>query len=240
MITIVAKNFQLTQALKDVLHSKFEYFKKFDKNLSKVNIYLEVFKNIQKISVYLLINNKAIKAEAEDENLYLAIDEVIEKLKNHLEKVNKINKNVKRESIRYFNEEKENDEDELIVKRKIFDLKPMYEVEAIEQMNLLKHDYFIFFNPSTEQVEVLYKRKDKKYGSINFNKQPEEFLGQSEEVVKRKTFKIEPLLEKEAIDNMNKLGHNFFVFLNAETHTICMVYKRKEKGYGLIESLYNH
>jgi|GEM_PF-799031 len=235
-IKINAKNFELTKAIKEVIEDKLSYFDKFGKNNSAI-INLEVNKNVHIISVYMMLDEKSIKASAERENLYYAIDDIIEKIKNHLEKTTKHNN---KESIRYIEHKEELKENDIrIVKRKIFDLKPMYEVEAIEQMNLLNYDYFIFFNASTEQTEVVYRRKDGKYGSIHFNRQPNQFVGQSDDVIKRKTFKIEPLSEEEAIENMNKLGHNFYVFLNADTDTICMVYKRKNNGYGIIETIYD-
>ena len=68
-----------------------------------------------------------------------------------------------------FIEEFENDkeEDELIVKRKTIDIKPMDEEEAILQMELLNHDFFVFKNLDEECTSVLYKRKDGKFGIIN-------------------------------------------------------------------------
>ena len=65
------------------------------------------------------------------------------------------------------NIEEEEEEDFQIVKRKDIEMKPMVEEEAILQMNLINHDFFVFKNIDEECVSVLYKRKDGKYGIIN-------------------------------------------------------------------------
>ena len=61
----------------------------------------------------------------------------------------------------------EEKKEEKIVKRKTVDMKPMSEEEAILQMNLLGHDFFIFKDSMTDEVSVLYKRSDEQYGIIN-------------------------------------------------------------------------
>ena len=66
-----------------------------------------------------------------------------------------------------FEEEEEKEEDSKIIKRKNIESKPMSEEEAILQMELLGHDFFVFKNVDEECTSVLYKRKDGQYGIIN-------------------------------------------------------------------------
>ena len=66
-------------------------------------------------------------------------------------------------------EEQEPEEESLISKRKTIDLKPMDEEEAILQMELLGYDFYIFKNVDTDNISVVYKRKDGKYGIIDTN-----------------------------------------------------------------------
>ena len=106
--------------------------------------------------------------------MYAAIDLVIDKLERQIRKnKTKLNDRYKKESFMDFNfdfiEEFENEEveEDIIVKRKVIDIKPMDEEEAILQMELLNHDFFMFKNIDEECISVLYKRKDGKFGILN-------------------------------------------------------------------------
>lgn len=124
----------------------------------------------QKIEVTIPIKTTILRAESADKDLYAAIDLVVEKLERQIRKnktrMHKINKDIVAEFIDFeiSNEEKE---EETIVKRKTIEMKPMNEEEAILQMNMLGHDFFIFKNSDTDDVAVVYKRKDNQYGIID-------------------------------------------------------------------------
>ena len=65
----------------------------------------------------------------------------------------------------------------------------------------------------------------------------EESDGNAARIVKTKRFAIEPMFEEDAVERMEELGHLFFIFVNAESEKLCVLYKRKTGGYGLIEPM---
>lgn len=112
-----------------------------------------------------------LRGEVKDRELYTAIDLVLDKLERQIRKnKTRMKKNNKKSSITDFivdleTETAEPDETK-IVKRKIIEMKPMSEEEAILQMNLLDHNFYIFKNSDTNEVAVVYKRQDENYGII--------------------------------------------------------------------------
>lgn len=124
----------------------------------------------QKIEVTIPIKTTILRAESINKDLYAAIDLVVEKLERQIRKnktrMHKFSKDVVAEFIDFEIKEEEKEE-EAIVKRKTIEMKPMNEEEAILQMNMIGHDFFIFKNSDTDDVSVVYKRKDNQYGIID-------------------------------------------------------------------------
>lgn len=86
------------------------------------------------------------------------------------------------------------------------------------------------------------KSHERKHDSIrylkeNFEGDEEDTMEQKQPIVKRKQFDMKPMMEEEALLQMEMLGHSFFFFFNGETDTMCLLYKRKDGNYGLIESV---
>lgn len=169
MNTIIsARNFILTEAIKESLDKKLSVIEKFIDPNTQVKMVMETKKFGQKIEVSVLVKNRTVRAEAIDENLYNAIDMVVEKLKRQIEKAS-YKKEVRSHHTPTQNKHHDKNEDMIngrIVKRKIFDMKPMMEEEAILQMELLGHEFFVFFNAEIDEVCVVYKRRDGNYGLI--------------------------------------------------------------------------
>ncbi len=165
----------VTDSIKAYIEEKVNKLDKyFDNDDIEAKIVIKVANNREIIEVTIPTNKYTLRAEERNEDLYAAIDLVIDKLERQIRKnKTKLNDRYKKESFMDFNfdfiEEFENDkeEDELIVKRKTIDIKPMDEEEAILQMELLNHDFFVFKNLDEECTSVLYKRKDGKFGIIN-------------------------------------------------------------------------
>ena len=165
----------VTDSIKAYIEEKVNKLDKyFDIDDIEAKIVIKVANNREIIEVTIPTNKYTLRAEERNEDLYAAIDLVIDKLERQIRKnKTKLNDRYKKESFMDFNfdfiEEFENDkeEDELIVKRKTIDIKPMDEEEAILQMELLNHDFFVFKNLDEECTSVLYKRKDGKFGIIN-------------------------------------------------------------------------
>ena len=165
----------VTDSIKAYIEEKVNKLDKyFDNDDIEAKIVVKVANNREIIEVTIPTNKYTLRAEERNEDLYAAIDLVIDKLERQIRKnKTKLNDRYKKESFMDFNfdfiEEFESDkeEDELIVKRKTIDIKPMDEEEAILQMELLNHDFFVFKNIDEECTSVLYKRKDGKFGIIN-------------------------------------------------------------------------
>lgn len=164
----------VTKSIKDYIVDKMSRLDKYfeqNKNI-KATIIIRVKNDEQIIEVTVPTNKFTLRAEEKHTDLYAAIDLVVDKLERQIRK-NKTKLNNKYKNIieldinTDFDIEDTEEEDLKIVKRKNIDSKPMDEEEAILQMELLNHDFFVFKNVDEECVSVMYKRRDGNYGIIN-------------------------------------------------------------------------
>ncbi len=162
----------ITNAIKEYIEEK---VKKIQKYLSKADeitarVVVSVKGKDQKVEVTIPTKNLTLRAEEKNNDLYSAIDLVVEKLERQIikNKTKILSKNIKGKVSEFFlnDIDSDEDEDEIIVKRKQLDTKPMSEEEAILQMNMIGHDFFIFKDDKTFEINVLYRRKDGNYGLI--------------------------------------------------------------------------
>lgn len=166
MISIRGKNIELTNALKEYVEKKLA---KLDKHidLAEGQVTLTVEKGTHKVEVTIPFNGMILRGEEETGDMYASIDLVVEKLEKQIirykgrftRKTRAEGKSVPVSSEEVFEEAK-------IMRTKRFAFKPMPVDEAVMQMNLLGHSFFVFSNAETEEVNVLYKRKDGNYGLI--------------------------------------------------------------------------
>ncbi len=135
-----------------------------------MHVTLSVEKDRQKIEVTIPVKGNIIRSEQVSSDMYVSIDLVEEIIERQLKKYK--NKLVdKKQGTSYFRQEfieKEymDDEEVQIIRTKKFDIKPMYPEDACVQMELLGHNFFVFCNAETDQVNVVYKRKGNTYGLI--------------------------------------------------------------------------
>jgi len=162
----------VTKSIKEYIEEKLDRINKYYENSKDLEckVVIRSKNNLQSIEVTIPTNKFILRAEVAEKDLYAAIDLVVDKLESQIRK-NKTrlkNKYEKVEMQEMFLNFEESDEENLdIIKRKDIDTKPMDEEEAILQMQLLNHDFFVFKNIDEECVSVIYKRKDNKYGIIN-------------------------------------------------------------------------
>lgn len=163
----------VTKAIKEYVVEKLDRLNKYYENHKDLEckVVLRAKNNLQSIEVTIPLNKFILRAEVTDKDLYSAIDLVVDKLEGQIRKnktklQNRYAKVEMHELLLDFDFEDEEDKLD-IVKRKDIDTKPMDEEEAILQMQLLNHDFFVFKNIDEECVSVIYKRKDDKYGIIN-------------------------------------------------------------------------
>ena len=171
-ITITGRNIELTPGIKEAVEEKLSKLEKYFKPETDVLVTLSVEKDRQKIEVTIPTKGHTIRAEEVSNDMYVSIDLVEETIERQLIKYRtkivskKLNAaaNFKAE---YLEEKYEDDEEEIkIVRSKRYDLKPMYPEDACIQMELLGHDFFVFVNAETDEVNVVYKRKGNTYGII--------------------------------------------------------------------------
>ena len=162
----------VTDSIKEYIESKLAKLEKYfdDMNLS-ANIVVRLRGRNQIIEVTIPTKHFTLRAEESHDDLYAAVDLVVDKLERQIRKnktrIEKRSKKDKFKEINYeFNIELDEEDDNKIVKRKKLDMKPMNEEEAILQMNLLGHAFFIFKNIDNENICLLYKRNDGNYGII--------------------------------------------------------------------------
>lgn len=173
-ITFRGDKITVTSAIKDYVNDKMKRLDKyFDKpDEIKANALIKVKNRLQTIEVTVPTSRFTLRAEVSHEDLYAAIDLVIDVLERQIRKnKTRLNNRYKDALETDFNldyeiEESEEDTNK-IVKRKNVEMKPMDEEEALLQLNLLDHDFFVFKNIDEECVSVIYKRKDDNFGIIN-------------------------------------------------------------------------
>jgi len=163
----------VTKSIKEYIEEKLDRLNKYYENSKDLEckVVIRSKNNLQTIEVTIPANKFILRAEVADKDLYAAIDLVVDKLEGQIRK-NKTKLKNRYEKVEiqemFLNFEEDDEEDILdIVKRKDIDTKPMDEEEAILQMRLLNHDFFVFKNIDEECVSVIYKRNDGKYGIIN-------------------------------------------------------------------------
>ena len=163
----------VTDAINSYVEGKLGKLDKYFRNDEiRANVLLKVRgANRQIIEVTIPTEKFILRCEEENNDLYAAIDLCVDKLERQIRKnKTKLKRHVTKEKnldINFeFELEENEDKDEAIVKRKKIDTKPMDEEEAILEMELLGHDFFVFKNTNTESVCVVYKRKSGDYGII--------------------------------------------------------------------------
>lgn len=175
------KNVTIRDSFKDYAERKIGKLDKLLQGESVAHIRLENEKNVNKVEVSIKNDNLNIRAEVEDYDANIAIDKAeivldgqIRKYKTKLEKRRKRNQSATKHYVTSqcagnFEDSFEEEEEEEgidIVKVKKFAIKPMFPEDACLEMELMNHDFYVFFNAETDQVNVVYKRHNGGYGLI--------------------------------------------------------------------------
>ena len=168
---ISGKNITVSQGLKTAVEDKLGKLERYFTPDTEVVVTLSVEKERQKIEVTIPMKGNIIRSEQVSNDMYVSIDlveEVIErqlrKYKNKLVAKNQEGSNFSKTL--FETEESIEDGEVKIVRTKRFGIKPMYPEDACVQMELLGHNFFVFFNAENEEVNVVYKRKDGSFGLI--------------------------------------------------------------------------
>lgn len=176
-ITITGRNIELTDGLKAAVEDKLGKLEKYFNPDTDVFVTLSVEKERQKVEVTIPLKGHIIRSEQVCNDMYVSIDLVEEVIERQLKRYRKkliskqINaaENFRAEFVEAqgdVGEEDEPEEEIQIVRTKRFGMKPMYPEDACVQMELTGHDFFVFRNAETEEVNVVYRRKGNTYGLI--------------------------------------------------------------------------
>lgn len=177
--SFIGKNTTVTDALKDKITDKLGRIEKLFPEDSKATVTLSVIKLDHTIEVTVILPKRTLRAEVTKDDMYAAIDEVTDILENQMIKYKKRLRDKSRRDKSFIDEYNavavpeaivDDNEEIKISKTKHFIIKPMDPEEAIMEMELIDHNFFIFKNAKTETLNVVYKRKDGAYGLI----EPEE------------------------------------------------------------------
>ena len=170
--TITGRNIELTKGLKDAVEDKLSRLEKYFTPDTDVYVTLSVEKERQKIEVTIPMKGNIIRSEQVSNDMYVSIDLVEEVIERQLKKYRTKLVTKKQAGGEFFTSEfmntqdVEDDEAIKIVRSKKFGMKPMYPEDACLQMELLGHDFFVFRNAETDELNVVYKRKGNTYGLI--------------------------------------------------------------------------
>lgn len=169
-VIITGKNFSAYKHLQDTMEKKFDKLSKYFSDDITVNVVLSHERGKDKIEATINAKGAVFRAEEADMDIYEGIDKVVDKLasqmsrfKGKLQKRYNDNKSVRFES---FPEPEDETEEAQVVKTKRFELRPMNSEEAVLEMEMLQHNFFVFLDMETDSVNVVYRRKDGNYGLL--------------------------------------------------------------------------
>ena len=167
---ISGKNITVSQGLRTAVEDKLGKLERYFTPDTEVIVTLSVEKERQKIEVTIPVKGNIIRSEQVSNDMYVSIDlveEVIErqlrKYKNKIVDKQQAAANFQKE---YIDKDYEEEDEVKIIRTKKFGIKPMYPEDACVQMELLGHNFFVFYNAETDQVNEVYKRKGNTYGLI--------------------------------------------------------------------------
>ncbi len=171
---ITARNMDVSDDLRNYIQKRFSKLEKFFRDETEIHVTLSKQKNDEKVEVTIPIKGTTVRAEEASRDMYASIDSLQDILERQLRRNRKklIDRKQNAASFTdYFIQEEPVDEDGeedsiRIVKSKRFAIKPMSPEEACFQMDISGHSFYVFYNAETDQVNVVYKRKDGDYGLI--------------------------------------------------------------------------
>ena len=168
--TISGKNIEVTDGLRSAVTDKLGKLERYFTPETEIIVTMSVEKERQKIEVTIPVKGNIIRSEQVSNDMYVSIDlveEVIErqlrKYKTKIVNQQQAGGNFQKE---FVEDEFLEDEEVKIIRTKKFGIKPMYPEDACVQMELLGHNFYVFRNAETDEVNVVYKRKGNTYGLI--------------------------------------------------------------------------
>jgi len=174
-ISVRGKNIEATPALVDYANKRLGKLDKHFDETAEVQVVLSVIRDNHMVEVTVFLNGLIIRGEESTADMYASIDMVVDKLERQIKKYKtRMNRSLRQRGMRVISEmhaateaeERAGEEEPRLVKTKRFPLKPMSVEEAILQMDLLGHNFFVFASSDSDSISVVYRRNDGNYGLI--------------------------------------------------------------------------
>ena len=174
-ITYTARKVNLKDNFKELCEKKLAKFQKIFSEDAEASVVVTLYKNRQTVEVTVKDNDMVFRAEDTQDEMNDALDKVVDILgrqmrKNKTRLARRLRDNTADFAV-LLPEEDIEDEQEVDIRTKTIPIKPVSVEEAILQMNMLDHDFFVFINAETDETNVVYKRKNNTYGLL----EPEEY-----------------------------------------------------------------
>ncbi len=177
-LIVQGKNIEVTDRLREYVEKKVSRLDRYMPNITEVRVELSAesarsAEHRQVAQLTLRAKGKILRAEERTDDIFASIDAMVNKIHRQIARY----KGKRKDKSRGFEEmplpfeadleyDEQTDLPHRIVRAKRFDIVPMNEEEAVEQMELLGHDFFVFYNANEEGINVLYRRRDGNYGLI--------------------------------------------------------------------------
>ena len=172
-IRIIEKKYKATEKMKEKMEKKLSRFNNFFDDSAEAQVVLIKEKEREIVEITIYLKDTIFRVEQTTRDMYESFDECIENLKKQIRKYKtKLEKRFKGKKIEaidwepYDFQDEYSEEDFNIIKTKTISVKPMFVEEAILQMNLLNHQFYVFKNAESGLTDIVYKRKDGDYGLI--------------------------------------------------------------------------
>ena len=168
-IDIVERNYKAREKLEALIQKKVEKFEKYLSDNASVKVVLSSARDRYKMEVTVSDKGLFVRSEVETDNMYANLDLCLAKIERqivkHSEKLTEKHRDINPLELMFFDELPEFKKPK-ITRRKRYDLVPMSEEEAMEQLELVGHDFYVFLNENTQKVNVIYSRNDGDFGLI--------------------------------------------------------------------------
>ncbi len=167
-VLVRGNKIDITAAMKDYVKDKLSKLDKYTLEDAKATVLVKIRNYSQKVEVTIPLKTLILRAEEESQDFYSAVDLVVNKLERQIRKNKSKIKKKEKTGIKEFNMDNiiEEPNDEEVVKRKKIDIKPMSLDEAILQMELLGHNFYMYKDSDINSIALVYKRNDGGYGVI--------------------------------------------------------------------------
>ena len=167
-VLVRGNKIDITDAMKDYVKEKLSKLDKYTLDDTTATVLVKIRNYSQKVEVTIPLKTLMLIAEDESQDFYSAVDLVVNKLERQIRKNKSKLKKREKSGIKEFNIDDitDNSEDEVVIKRKKIELKPMNLDEAILQMELLGHNFYMYKDSDIGRIALVYKRNDGGYGVI--------------------------------------------------------------------------